>query len=577
MVSDEIKRSKVEQIKEESAYLRGNILEELSDENPYVSDESYELLKFHGSYQGYDRDTATERKKAGLEKEWEFMLRMKCPGGRLTPEQYLALEKIADSYANGTIKITTRQTFQFHCIVKENLQKHIKAINDLMLSTLGGCGDVVRNVMCSAAPFKDKIHEQLLADTYKIAEFCAPKTKAYEALWINGDGNVVQESSEDEVEPLYGKHYMPRKFKIGLATPDDNSIDALTHDLAIILIYEGETLLGYNLAVGGGLGMTHNKPETYPRLATPIAFVKPNELLEAVEAVVKLQRDHGDRSNRKHARLKYVVEENGIDWTIKTFGEYFKKPFEAPKPVDKYEVKDHMGWHQQADGQWFLGIMVDGGRIADWPHAKFKTALHEIITTYQPNISLTADQNIILYDISEGEKAAIETVLQKHGVKLRHQITDVHRFFLACVALPTCGKALAEAERITMPTVELFEKLMEKYGIKQDRIAIRMTGCPNGCARPYVGDIGIVGRTPDHYALYIGGDFEGTRLNEKIFDRVPFEHITDVFDILFAAYVKDRQSHEEGFGNFAHRVGTANLAKQVETALIGEHKWAKAA
>lgn len=573
-VTDKKALSKAESIKEESRYLRGNILEELQDSNPYVSDETYELLKFHGSYQGYDRDTATPRKKAGLEKEWEFMLRMKCPGGRLTPEQYLSLETIADTYANKTLRITTRQTFQFHCVIKENLQKHIHAINELMLTTIGGCGDVVRNIMCTAAPYADIKHQQLLADTHLIAEYTLPKTKAYEALWINQDGIVTQEDSE-EVEPLYGKHYMPRKFKIGLAVPEDNSIDVLTNDLALVLIYEGDILLGYNVCLGGGLGITHNKPETYARLATPIAFVEPKDLLRVTEATIKLQRDFGDRTDRKHARLKYVVEEQGIAWIRATLEEYFGEKMQDPKPVLRYEIADHMGWHDQKNGKWFLGIVVDSGRIVDTEQVQVKAALHEVISLYKPNISLTADQNIILYDIDVKNKVAIDAIFRKYQVTLREDMTDAHRFFLACVAMPTCGKALAEAERVAVPLIQQFETLMAKHNIKKDKIAIRITGCPNGCARPYVGDIGIVGRTPDHYALYIGGDFEGTRLNEKVFDRVPYANLMDVFDILFGQYVEQR--HEgEGFGDFSYRVGTMQLAQLVETQLGATHKWAKA-
>ena len=567
--------SKAEKIKEESHYLLGNIQAELHNADPYVSDESYELLKFHGTYQGYDRDTATTRKKAGLENEWEFMVRMKCPAGRLTADQYLALEQVADTYANKTLRITTRQTFQFHCVVKNNLQHHIRAINQAMLSTLGGCGDVVRNVMCTAAPFTDKKHQRLLADTYAIADFCAPKTKAYEALWINEAGEVTQSDDSEPVEPLYGVHYMPRKFKIGLALPEDNSIDVLTHDLGIVPIYDGETLLGYNLCLGGGLGLTHNKPETYARLATPMAFIGADELIAGVEAVVKLQRDHGDRDDRKHARLKYVVQENGLEWTRTTLEQYFGKTMQDPKPVEKYGVIDHMGWHPQGDGKWFLGIVVDSGRIADNAETRIKSALHEIMTTYRPGISLTADQNIILYDIADNQKAALDALLVKYNIKSREQVTDMHRFFLACVAMPTCGKALAEAERVANPLIEQFEQLMDKHGIKQERIAIRITGCPNGCARPYVGDIGIVGRTPGFYAIYIGGDFEGTRLNTKILDKVPYEQMMDVFDVLFSAYASEKHP-SEGFGDFATRVGIATLSTRIEQALLTRYSWAKA-
>ncbi len=568
------KPSGQEGIKEASVYLKGNILEELADSNPYVSDETYELLKFHGSYQGYDRDTATALKKAGKEKHWEFMLRMKCPGGRLTAHQYLVLDDICEKYANGTLRITTRQTFQFHCIVKNNLKKHIAALNEVLLSTLGGCGDVVRNVICTAAPIKDKIHERLLSDTRMLAELCSPKTSAYHEIWMDGE-NVARTPDNENLEPLYGKFYLPRKFKIGLATTDDNSIDVLTHDLAIVLLFKGDELEGYNIYLGGGLGMTHNKPETYARLATPIAFVKPDQLAKVTEAVVKLQRDHGDRSNRKHSRLKYVVQENGIEWTRKTLEEYFGEKFEDARPTAAFQIPDNMGWREQKDGKWFLGIPVSSGRIGDRPDEQVRTGLREVIKKFGMNITLTADQNIILCDIEEAQKDEITKLLKSYGIKLAEDLTPVYKNFLACVALPTCGKALAEAERVKLPLVADVEKVLEKHGLIDERIAIRIAGCPNGCSRPYVGDIGIVGRIPDHYALFIGGDFEGTRLNTKIFDRVPFVNIPEVLDLLFGKFTAGRKA-SEGFGDFAHRVGEIALGKFVEESLIGKYKWAKA-
>lgn len=574
-MSEEKKLSGQEKIKLESQFLKGKIAEELADENPFVSDASYELLKFHGSYQGYNRDTATERKKAGLDKEWEFMLRMVCPGGRLSSEQYLALDSISDDYANGTMRITTRETFQFHCIIKENLKKHVAAINELLLTTLGGCGDVVRNVMSSPAPIKDAIHARLREDTERVAKFCKPKTTAYSLLWT--DEEHVEQKVVEEVEPLYGVTYLPRKFKIGLAVPEDNTISVLTHDLAIILIYENGELQGYNLCLGGGMGMTHNKPATYPRLATPIAFIGKDDLLRGVEATIKLVRDHGDRSDRKHARLKYVVEENGIEWTRNTLEEYYGEKMADPKPMGDFKVPDHMGWHEQGDGKWFLGVPISSGRIEDRDDAKVRTGLRDVIQKYKMNVVLSADQNIILCDIEEGQKAGIEAILKAHHIALREDLTNIDRYGIACVALPTCGKALAEAERTRIPLIAEMERTLEKHGIKDERIFISIAGCPNGCSRPYVGDIGIVGRTPGHYALFIGGDFEGTRLNTKIFDRVPYEHITNVFDILFEKYVNERHDDKEGFGNYANRVGVSSLAVEVEKKLSNEFKWAKAA
>jgi sulfite reductase (ferredoxin) len=568
------KLSHVEQVKDESIYLKGKVAEELADGTGFVSDDTYELLKFHGSYFGYDRDTATERKKAGLEKQWEFMLRMKAAGGRITAAQYLALDGICEKYANGTLRITTRETFQFHCIVKENLKPHIAAINELLLTTLGGCGDVVRNVMCSPAPIKDVVHERLFADADLISCHTLPKTTAYHELWLDGE-NVARIPNNEDYEPLYKKHYLPRKFKIGIGVPEDNSVDLLTHDLAIIQIWQGGKLAGYNLLLGGGLGMTHNKPETYPRLATPIAFVEPQDLLRGVDAVVGLHRDFGDRTNRKHARLKYVVEENGIAWTRENLEKLFGSKMADPKPMGEFKVVDHMGWHAQGDGKFYLGIPVSSGRIGDNGAEKYRSAFRVILAKYGFNIVLTADQNIIFCDVEEGQKADIEAILKAHNVPLVESITKVNRDLLACVALPTCGKALAEAERVRDPLLAEIEKVMAKNNVLEEKIAIRIAGCPNGCSRPYVGDIGIVGRMPGHYAIFIGGDFEGTRLNTKILDRVPYENMPEVLDILFAKYAAGKAANE-GFGDFANRAGVAGLAKVVEDSLISKYKWAKA-
>ncbi|MET0155252.1 MAG: NADPH-dependent assimilatory sulfite reductase hemoprotein subunit [Rickettsiales bacterium] len=573
------KLSEQESIKADSRYLRGRVLEELSDASvDFVSDASYELLKFHGSYQGYDRDTATERKKAGLDKQWEFMLRMKCPAGKLIPSQYLAIDGICDRYANGTMRVTTRQTFQFHCIVKGALKPHIAALNALAISTLGGCGDVVRNVVCPAAPKNDAKYRQMREDCARLASLCAPKTRAYHEIWL-GDDNLADSPPEESetVEPLYGKTYLPRKFKIGFALPEDNSVEVTTQDLGFVLVYGDDgAFQGYNVYVGGGLGITHNKPETYARLASPIAFVKPDELEKAAEAVVKIHRDYGDRTNRKHARLKYVVEEQGVAWTAQRFGEFFGAPFEAPRETAPLSIPDWMGRHPQDDAHCFIGVPIDSGRIKDDEHTRIRSALRDVILSYGCEVVLTADQNLILAGIKNADADAVEQKLRGYGVKLREDITEAHRYMLACVALPTCGKALSEAERVKLPLLDTFEKLLVKYGVDKEKITIRITGCPNGCARPYVGDIGIVGRTPDSYAVFIGGDFDCTRLSEKAFDRVPYEHLGAVFDVMFARYAGEKNPHET-FGDFAHRLGVKTLAKEVEERLSGEYKWAKAA
>ena len=580
-MTTDVKLSKQETIKRESAYLKGNIAQELADDALLsISEESYELLKFHGTYEGYDRDTATARKKQGLEKQYEFMLRLKMPGGRLTAAQYLALDSLCDVHANGTLRITTRETFQFHCVLKQNLSQFITDINHLLLSTIAGCGDVVRNIMTCPAPIKDAIHARLEQDCYTLAKYMAPKTKSYYELFLDGEPikeypfNPEPVQAGGEAEPLYGDTYMPRKFKIGIARAEDNCIDVLTHDLAIIPLFEGQELKGYNFALGGGLGMTHNTPKTYPRLATPILFAGPDELVEVSDAVVRLQRDHGDRSDRKHARLKYVVEEKGAAWVKQTLEGYLGRKMADPLPMPKFKVHDHKGWHEQGDGKWFLGVPVSSGRIIDRGEEKIRTGLKAVIEKYKMNLVLTADQNIILCDIATEQKPTIEALLRAHGVKLAEDLSAVYKDMLACVALPTCGKALAEAERIKLPFVEAIEQCLQKHALLDERIAIRIAGCPNGCSRPYVGDIGIVGRTPDHYALYIGGDFEGTRLNEKLFDKIPYANLPDVLEPMFALY-KAEKNTGEGFGDFCHRVGLGVMKQAAVDVLGAQHAWLK--
>lgn len=580
------KLSKAELLKQSSQKLRGNVAEELADvSSAFVSDDSYELLKFHGSYQGYNRDTATERKKQKLDKEWEFMLRLKMPGGRLTAKQYLALNKLSTAFSNGTLRLTTRQTFQYHNILKENLKPLVKDICGELLTTLGGCGDVVRNVTTSPAPIKSAPYLKMLDDVYTIARFVTPKTDAYADIWMDGE-NVTNEFDDGRlnwlpetdrsgaVDPLYGDNYMPRKFKIGMTLPDDNCVDVLTNDMAIIPLWDNESLTGYNIFLGGGMGMTHNKPETYPRLASPIAFVEADDLINVVKAAIKLQHTHGDRGNRKHARLKYVVEENGLEWTKQQLDHFIGRELEGIRAMPAFTVKDHMGWHEQGDGNWYLGVPIPGGRIADDGKVKVQSALDKVLTEYQMPMVLTPDQNLILCDIAPEHREDITTILKAHGMSLREDISAIERDFLPCVALPTCGKALAEGERMAEPLIRELEALFARHDVLETPVAIRMTGCPNGCARPYVGDIGIVGCMPGHYALYIGGDFNCTRMNERVFDRVPFEHITTALEPMIELYATHRLSEAETFGDFCYRHGIESMKLLAVEALSATYKWA---
>ena len=431
--------------------------------------------------------------------------------------------------------------------------------------------------MLVSAPIKDAVHQRLEEDAYALARHFTPRAVPYVEMWLDGEKVdypfLPLPSTPDDPEPIYSMHYMPRKFKIGVGIPEDNSLDILTNDLAILALFDGNVLQGYNIAVGGGLGMNHNQPKTYPRLATPVVFVGPDDLIKISEAVVKLQRDHGDRDNRKHARLKYVVEEKGLTWTKRMLEDYFGDSLEDARPMPEFKVVDHMGWHEQGDGKWYLGVPVSSGRIVDRENEKIRTGLRAVIAEYRMPLILSADQNIILCDIEEKDKTDIAAKLRSYGIKLREDISELYRYFLACVALPTCGKALAEAERVKLPLVADMEAVMAKHGLADLPIYVSMAGCPNGCSRPYTGEIGIVGRTPGTYAIFIGGSFDCTRLNVKIFDKVPYDDLMALFDALFAQYIVER-AEGEGFGDFCHRVGEETVKAEVVEALGETFKWA---
>ena len=545
------KLSGVETLKRESHGLRGRLAEELAEGGIQVSEDAYNLLKFHGSYEQFDRDTATGRKQAKLEKEYQFMVRCRMPGGVTTAAQYLALDAVADRFANGSLRITTRQGIQFHGILKGDLKGSIAAINHGLLTTISACGDVVRNLMTTPAPRRDARHTRVLADVRRLAQALLPKSRAYYQIFL--DEEPIAGHSEEET--LYGPTYLPRKFKIGVALPDDNSADVLSNDLALIAHFDAaEQLEGYTIAVGGGLGMTHNNARTFPRLATPVCFVPPDRLIEICEAVIRLQRDHGDRTDRRRARLKYVVEDRGIAWTVETLATYYGEPLVPPRPLPALTVPELLGWHEQGDGLLWLGVPVPSGRIADAGAVRMRSAIREIVTRYAVDPVFTAQQDVLLSNIRPADRAAIDAVLAAHGVVPASDMTPFARFALACPALPTCGLALTEAERIQPQFIAMFERLLASQGLSGERISLRTTGCPNGCARSYAGDIGLVGRMPGFYAIYVGGDFNGTRLSFRLLDRVAEPALETKFEALFVAFARGRQG-TEGFGDFCNRLG----------------------
>lgn len=554
--------SKVEEVKEASEGLRGHLARHLANTAPVFDDDGYSLLKFHGIYQGYDRDTATKRKQRGLEKEHQFMVRVRIPGGRLTAAQYLALDDLADRHANGSLRVTTRQSIQFHGVLKRNLKENIAAISQTLLTTLAACGDVVRTVTTVAAPLADAAHRRLEADARLLSTHLLPRSGAYHEIWLDGE----RVAGEDE-DALYGAAYLPRKFKIGLALPEDNSVDVLTNDLGIIALYENGRLAGYNFALGGGLGMTHNNAKTYPRLASLVAFVAPEDLVAAAEAVVKLHRDHGDRSDRRHARLKYIIAERGDAWAKAQIEGYLGKALEAPRPMPAFQVKDHLGWHEQGDGRLYLGIPVASGRIIDTAGgSRLRTALRVILERFAPDPILTPSQDVILSNIAASDRNAVQEILDKHGVPRAENLAPVERWALACPALPTCGLALTEAERVREPLLAGIKNELMRHGLENERLSIRITGCPNGCARPYAGDIGIVGRMPGYYALFVGGDFAGTRLNFPLVDRVAEAKVAERLGVLFGLFAAERLANED-FGDFCHRAGADHLRAALGTPL----------
>jgi sulfite reductase (ferredoxin) len=553
--------SKVERIKEASHALRGTIAEDLATDSPTFDGANAQLLKFHGVYQQEDRDKRKEARKLGLDRHYQMMVRTRIPGGRVDPAGYLAHDRIADEWGNGTIRITTRQDFQLHGVLKGDLWSSLHTINEALMTSLGGCGDQVRNVMCCPAPIHDRLRADLQAALPGLVDGLTPTTKAYHQIWIDGE-QVTQD--EQEPDELYGARYLPRKFKVGLAVEGDNCIDVYSHDLGLVATRAADGGLdGFTVLVGGGLGRTHNKPQTYPAIGRPLAFVATEHLVETARAVVAVQRDFGDRSERRHARLKYLIADRGLPW----FREQVQSrlPFELapPRPLRWEPLDDHMGWHEQGDGRLFYGLFVENGRIQDAGDARLKTALRRLVEEHQPVLWMTAQQNLIIADVEADQRSAIERLLTGEGVSLTEQVSQTVRNSMGCPAIPTCGLAVAESERVLPSLSRQIEATVAELGLAEERISFRMTGCPNGCARPYLGDVGFVGTTLGKYDVFLGGDFLGTRLNTLFAHNVPIEEIPALLRGPLAAFAAERQP-AEGFGDWCDRVGVDGLKTRFE-------------
>ena len=541
-----------EKIKAASNHLRGLIKEELVEDTPAFGDDSEQLLKFHGIYQQDDRDKRKEARARGLDKHHQLMIRTRIPGGIVSAEAYLAHDDIAGRWANGTLRVTTRQDFQLHGVLKGDLKASIRAINEGLLTTLGGCGDVNRNIMCCPEPVEDAFHAEVQRHISTLVAELAPRTRAYHEIWLDGE---VVETSEPEAEPLYKEQYLPRKFKTTVAIETDNCVDIYAHDLALIAMRGRDgSLRGFNVLVGGGLGRTHNKPETFVAVAQPLGFIAPEQAVDLAREVVAVQRDFGDRSNRRHARLKYTLADRGLDW--------FKRELEARlgfelAPAEQLSwqpVDDHLGWHEQGDGKLYLGVFVENGRIADVGAARYRTGLRRIVEELRPEVRLTAQQNVILAGIDPADRPRVEERLAEHGIENVDSLPRALRHSMACPAVPTCGLAVAEAERVLPALIRLIADTLDDLGLAGERISFRMSGCPNGCSRPYLGDVGFVGTTLGKYDVMLGGDFDGTRLNRVYAPNVPIGEIPSLLRPIFEAFRGNRQDGE-GFGNWVDRIG----------------------
>jgi sulfite reductase (ferredoxin) len=557
------KHSAVEGVKEASRQLRGTIADTLQSETDHFGDADKQLIKFHGSYQQEDRDARKLRRPGLSDKQYQFMIRCKIPGGRLTAAQYLAVDELAEKFANGTLRFTSRQGIQLHGVLKSQLKDTIAGINHCLLSTLGACGDVERNVMACPAPHcRDGVHAALQETATRLAAHLAPRTRAYHEIWLDGE-RVGGTAPEPEVEPLYGKVYLPRKFKTGLALPEDNCIDIYAQDLGLLALVENGAIIGYNVLVGGGMGMTHGNAQTFPHLAKPICYVPVNEVVAIAEAVIKLFRDHGHRADRKRARIKYLVHDWGVEKFRQVLAEYKGGPLLPPRPVEVSGFDLHLGWHPQGNGKWYYGLSIANGRVKDDGELRLRTGLRALVQTLQPGIRLTPSQDILLCDLPCGAKRQIDRLLDEHGIPRPERLSELRKYSLACPALPTCGLALSESERVLPSLLPMLEAELKRLGLDEETITVRMTGCPNGCARPYQSDIGIVGRSGDKYTLFVGGHVLGHRLNFELRDLVPLAEIVPLLVVLLEHYKSDRLKNE-GFGDYCHRLGAGRLRALVD-------------
>jgi len=541
--------SELERIKYESNYLRGTLVESLA--NPITGSLAYadtQICKFHGMYQQSDRDLEKERKRQKLEPAYSFLIRVRIPGGVVTPNQWLQMDALSEKYANHTLKLTTRQAFQLHGVIKSNLKQTIQGINAGLMDTISACGDVNRNVMSHPNPAESELHGEMYETARLISEHLCPSSTAYHEIWL--DQKLIAGSKKD-VEPLYGDRYLPRKFKIAVVLPPYNDCDVFSQDLGFIAIVENNRIVGYDIAVGGGMGSTFGMPEAYPRLAEVIGFCLPEQVIEVSEKVVLVQRDNGNRQNRKRSRLKYTIDDHGIEWFKNEVEKSLGYSLQEPKPYAFTRNGDRLGWKKGTDSKWSLTLFIEGGRVADKENFNLKSALREVAQNIAGKFILTGNQNLIIANVTPDEKKKISLTLKKHGV-LPGEISGLRQNSIACVALNTCPLAFAEAERYLPSLINKIETILDQHGLFKEEIVIRMTGCPNGCARPYLAEIGFVGKSEGHYNLYLGGNFIGTRLNTLYKETLTENEILAELQPIIADYAHNRNKDEK-LGDFVIR------------------------
>ncbi|WP_082235238.1 assimilatory sulfite reductase (NADPH) hemoprotein subunit [Halobacillus massiliensis] len=550
--------SEMEDIKERSDFLRGTLTESFLERiSAGIPDEQTKLLKFHGSYMQDDRDVRNERKQQKLEPNYQFMIRVRLPGGVASPDQWLTMDELANKYGNGTMKLTTRQTFQLHGILKWNMKNAIQGINEALMDTIAACGDVNRNVMCNSLPYQSDVHAEVYEWSHKLSDHLLPSTRAYHEIWL--DEEKVADSRDEDYEPIYGSLYLPRKFKIGVAIPPSNDVDVYSQDLGFIAVLEDGKLQGFNIAVGGGMGMTHGDTNTYPQLSRVIGFCKPEQMLEVGEKILTIQRDYGNRSERKNARFKYTVDRKGLDWIRNELNERLGWEIEEERPYQFDHNGDRYGW-LKGDGKWHLTLFIQNGRIKDTEDYKLMTGLREIAKAHTVEFRLTANQNLIISNVTDEQKEKIDELVAFYGLTDGKENSALRRNSMSCVAFPTCGLAMAESERYLPSLIDKIEDLLDEQGLRDQEIIIRMSGCPNGCSRPALGEIGFIGKAPGKYNMYLGAGFAGDRLNKMYRENIGEEEILNELKPIISHYAKERKEKEH-FGDFVIRAGYVEEVK----------------